>query len=85
MSLKKYIEEQNFMNKLFKMPLLKMPTTSAECEPLFQKLECDMSPENLTCDGELSRNQVLAKSKKLQAAWKGLQKISGDYHRTPRF
>jgi len=30
-------------------------------------LYCDLSPENLTCDGELSRSEVQAKEKHLYA------------------
>lgn len=54
-----------------------MPTNEAECNSWFEQLESDLSPENLSCDGELSRGQVLAKHREIQATWKELEKISG--------
>jgi len=43
----------------------------------FLSLVVQMSPENLTCDGELSRSQVVAKSRKLAAQWTALEKAVG--------
>ena len=33
----------------------------------FQRVECELSPENLTCDGELPRHQIVAKRSRLLA------------------
>lgn len=43
----------------------------------FLNLAGQLSPENLTCDGELSRSQVNAKLKKLKAEWAKLEKQVG--------
>ena len=43
----------------------------------FLNLSGQLSPENLTCDGELSRAQVNAKLKKLKAQWAKLEKAAG--------
>lgn len=43
----------------------------------FQKLSSELSPENLTCDGELSAEQVKAKETVLLAQWKALEEIVG--------
>jgi hypothetical protein len=43
----------------------------------FLSLACALSPENLTCDGELSRAQVAKRFKALKAKWKALEKIAG--------
>jgi len=40
-------------------------------------LECDLSPENLCCDGELSGNRLHAKSKFLNGALRELNSIKG--------
>ena len=43
----------------------------------FLNLAGQLSPENLTCDGELPRSQVNAKLKKLKAQWAALEKEVG--------
>jgi hypothetical protein len=48
--------------------------------PLFQKfdaLSCDLSPENLTCDGELSRRQVDMRYREIMREWRLLEKQAG--------
>lgn len=49
----------------------------AEVLDLFARLTADLSPENLTCDGELSRSQVSAKLRDLQNKWKALESFVG--------
>lgn len=43
-------------------------------------VECQLSPENLSCDGELSASQTQAKAKRLHARWK---KLLAELGRTP--
>jgi len=50
---------------------------SPEIQKKFLELACDLSPENLTCDGELSRSRVNQKLRLLKAAWKALEKQVG--------
>ncbi len=38
----------------------------------FQDLECQLSPENLHCDGEITRAQAESKRKKIMRRWKEL-------------
>ena len=38
-------------------------------------LDCDLSPENLSCDGELPRSQIHAKYRALTAAAQDLQRL----------
>jgi hypothetical protein len=41
------------------------------------RIEMELSPENLTCDGELSRSQAMIKQRKLLAEQKKLHKELG--------
>jgi hypothetical protein len=43
----------------------------------FLVLARQLSPENLTCDGELIQSQVQDKRRQLQARWKRLEKKLG--------
>ena len=76
-ALQKYLDDVNCMRAIFEQELIVYPTSKEECEPIFQKLECDLSPENLCCDGEISASQVRAKYRKYEAAWRLLEKIAG--------
>lgn len=55
----------------------KLPTTPEECRSWFIGLAGDLSPENLTCDGELSRAEVNKKLKDINRAWAYLEQIYG--------
>jgi hypothetical protein len=43
----------------------------------FVNLVCALSPENLSCDGELSRTQVNKKLAGIRREWKALEKMAG--------
>jgi len=49
----------------------------AEIQERFERLVCELSPENLCCDGELSKTQVRAKLAGIRREWKALQKLAG--------
>lgn len=51
--------------------------TKNEIMNSFVDLTFKLSPENLTCDGELSKRQVKTKLRKLKAEWKRLEKQLG--------
>jgi hypothetical protein len=76
-ALAKFIAEENSWRSVFGRTEIKMPTSPGQCEPLFEMLECKLSPENLHCDGEISHAQAMRKKKVLDAAWKELEKIRG--------
>ena len=43
----------------------------------FQSLACQLSPENLTCDGELSNAQANQRFRNLKLQWAELEKEVG--------
>jgi hypothetical protein len=44
-----------------------------EIKEKFLNLACQLSPENLTCDGELSRSQVKERYKSIMVEWHKLE------------
>jgi hypothetical protein len=59
------------------MNLLTRPTTESECAVWFDRLRCELSPENLFCDGEISRTQAMKKRAAIIRCWKELELIVG--------
>lgn len=69
MSLKKFIEKQNQMAKIFNAKTYDPKNLSeADKKELARMLARDLSPECLTCDGELRGARLQAKAKMLNAA-----------------
>ena len=67
----------NSWDSLFNIEPIAAPTTVEECEVWFEKLESELSPENLHCDGEISRADAAEKLRHLQAVWADLEQIRG--------
>lgn len=76
--LTQYIEQKNFIRSLFNEAEID-PKNISPCEAreLLDSLECDLSPENLCCDGELRGAKLKAKAKMLNEAKLAL--LSGQY------
>lgn len=55
--LKQYVADKNQMNRIFKAKELDL-SVAADRQKIADSLESDMSPENISCDGELSRARV---------------------------
>ncbi len=71
-ALQAYIDGENKFRRAWNFTAsgdLKMPTNSAEAHEIIQNLECDLSPENLTCDGEVFGDALRIKSSRLEAAY----------------
>lgn len=62
-----YVDRKNAFSKLFGSKQLSLQN-SQDRKQIAQSIDADLSPENLTCDGELSRSQVQARYKALTAA-----------------
>ena len=64
LNLKAYIEQKNAYARIFKSKVINVNNlTNEDAQEIFQKLSSDLSPENLSCDGELPRAQVNARFK----------------------
>ena len=59
-AIEKYVEKKNQWRAIFgERPLSLLDR--ADAQKIAEELDCDLSPENLTCDGELTRSQVQTK------------------------
>lgn len=73
----KLIEDVNRVRRLFNETLLDASNLSrADVATLLDQIEAKLSPENLTCDGELSRAKVAQRRKMLEGARGELEKIA---------
>lgn len=73
-ALQAYIDQKNKWNAIFKGRQYEI-TTAAGRQQVADSLDADLSPENLTCDGELPRSQVQSRYRALSAAARELQKL----------
>ena len=73
-SLKAYVDQKNAWNAIFKGRQLDIDN-AADRQRIASMIDSDLSPENLSCDGELSRSAVNAKYRQLQAAARDLLKL----------
>ena len=69
--LKAYVENKNRWNLIFSNRCYDL-AVDADRQRIADALDADLSPENLTCDGEMSRAQVISRKKFLDAAAKQL-------------
>jgi hypothetical protein len=56
-ALEVYVEQKNRWNAIFKGEALSL-LKAEDRQRIAEMIDGDLSPENLTCDGELSRSQV---------------------------
>ena len=73
-ALQAYIDQKNKWQKLFKGPQYEIETARGR-QVVAACLDSDLSPENLTCDGELPRAEVARRYKELTAAALELNKL----------
>jgi hypothetical protein len=71
-ALKAYVEQKNAWRAIFKSKPL---VIGVDNQRIADMIDGDLSPENLTCDGELPRGQVQARYRALTAAAQELQKL----------
>ena len=60
MSLIKYVEQKNKWNAMFGKPELDVKNAT-DRQRIADMIDCELSPENLHCDGEILGEQVHAK------------------------
>jgi hypothetical protein len=73
-ALNAYIDQQNAWGKIWGNTPLSLDT-AADRKRIAQKIDSALSPENLTCDGELPRAEVNRRYRELTAAAKDLIKL----------
>ena len=73
-ALNTYLDRKNAFAKMFGQRVLSLQE-SADRQRIANSIDADMSPENLTCDGELSRSQVQTRYRALMSAAKELKQL----------
>jgi hypothetical protein len=71
-TLQKYLDQKNQWNAIFGGRAL---VIGKDNQRIADMIDSELSPENLTCDGELSRSQVNARYRQLTTAARELQKL----------
>ena len=69
-----YVDHKNAYRKIFDKPLLSL-AIAADRQAIADMIDGDLSPENLTCDGELRGEAVRRKYKQLTTAAAQLLKV----------
>jgi hypothetical protein len=72
-ALENFLKQKNHWNSFFKGPQYSL-NSAAERQAVADMIDSALSPENLTCDGELSRTEVNRRYKELMTAAKQLKK-----------
>jgi hypothetical protein len=73
-TIEQYVEQKNRWGAIFGQKPLSL-LNAEDRQKIADSLDADLSPENLTCDGELSRSQVQAKYRMLTRAAQELRSI----------
>ncbi len=73
-TLEQYVEQKNSWGKLFGNKPLSL-LNAADRQKIADSIDADLSPENLTCDGELPRSQVQARYRMLTRCAEELRSI----------
>jgi len=73
-ALQKYIDQKNQWNAIFNGTQYEVASAEGR-KRVAQAIDSDLSPENLSCDGELPRSQVQARYRALTAAATDLVKL----------
>ncbi len=69
-----YVEQRNRWGAIFGQKPLSL-AIAADRQRIANMIDGDLSPENLTCDGELSRTAVQKKYRQLTQAAEQLKKV----------
>jgi hypothetical protein len=72
--LKAYVDQKNRWDTIFGRPALDL-TNPKDRQSIAENIDSDLSPENLTCDGELSRTAVQQRYRQLTAAARELKEL----------
>lgn len=70
-----YVQNKNRWNALFNRAPWDLNNTD-DYQAIYESLDCDLSPENLTCDGELRGRALQTKTKLLKGAMADLKQLA---------
>jgi len=73
-TIEQYVDQKNSWGRMFGNKPLSL-LNAKDRQRIAESIDSDLSPENLTCDGELPRSQVQARYKFLTRAAQELQSI----------
>jgi hypothetical protein len=73
-ALQNFVDQKNHWNSFFKGTQYSL-NTKADRQALANMIDSALSPENLTCDGELPRSEVNRRYNELMTAAKQLKKL----------
>ena len=73
-ALQAYVDQKNQWAAIFKGKQMEWSTPQGR-QRIADSLDCDLSPENLSCDGERSRAQVQKRYKELTSAARDLKAL----------
>jgi hypothetical protein len=73
-ALQTYLDRKNAYGTIFGAKALTLDS-AVDRQKIADSIDCDLSPENLTCDGELPRSIVQARYNELTKAARELQKL----------
>ena len=73
-ALRKFIEQKNHWNSFFQGEQYETATAAGR-QRVADMIDSALSPENLTCDGELPRSEVQRRYRELMTAAKQLKKL----------
>ena len=77
-TLAQYIDQHNSWQKIFDKAHVDIDINNMsklQADDLIRKLDSEMSPENLHCDGELTHSQVQTKYDHLMGVWQDLRSV----------
>jgi hypothetical protein len=74
MTLAQYVQERNRIRALLQRPLLDL-AQARDRQEIANEIDSALSPENLTCDGELPRSAVAQRYRSLTRCARELQKL----------
>lgn len=73
-ALAQFVKQRNQFNKMFGSKELSL-TVAADRQRIADIIDSALSPENLTCDGELSRSQVQSRYRELTTVARELKQL----------
>ena len=73
-ALTQFVAQKNHWNSFFKGEQYEIQT-AAGCQRVADMIDAALSPENLTCDGELPRAEVNRRYKELMGAARDLKRL----------